>query len=189
MPTTKRARRHARGGANSRSLTECQREILLFGFPFLGRHTPSFKDEKETRQAWQRHRTELMSEWNHPGERPDAFWRFDVVVNVRGCWWKETRELEARGLLTPSEELRVEKARPILSGGQSEHLFAPEMFAISVARELDEPGSLRRYRGEFELAAGWHESRGRVQIATKYGRLLQLIDEHQQERAESGRRK
>jgi hypothetical protein len=86
-----------RRGHTARGLTEAQAIALLIGgdFPAL------FGSEQAAREAWIRHREELMAAVN-PCTRPEAWWCFEAPEKPAG---RNARfeTLERLGLLTGSE--------------------------------------------------------------------------------------
>jgi hypothetical protein len=42
------------------------------------RDQDEFADDAERREAWARHREMILTEWCHPGRRPDALWSYDA---------------------------------------------------------------------------------------------------------------
>ena len=117
-------------------LTPHQREILLFGVddvfkpaalvdlgPLDDADVARLVAETETRDfpegaaaTWRRYRAELIHhESLSPGQRPAAFWRFDVGVTPPCHWWAELDLLMRHNLLTPEEAIAVERDHASLS--------------------------------------------------------------------------
>jgi hypothetical protein len=97
MSTTKRRRRHAREKA---LLTEGQELDLLLG------PGSAFESDEERRQAWFRHRDELIYAVS-AFTRPHAFWRYETD---RG----NLRYQASRAYLTEHPKLLSEEERRIL---------------------------------------------------------------------------
>lgn len=170
MATTKRALRRARG---ERGLSDRQRQNLLFGVPFCGAGS-GFVDDVARRAAWCQHRAELMAA-HEPGQRPAAYFQFDLREDLGGGrWWQQVAVLLRRGLIDPMEATNCERIYPLLDAVQP-----------AGGNVFDEPGELAKQTlpvdvlcglvEQFELAAAWHGWRGRPEIAAQYQRRAEVV--------------
>lgn len=177
-----RKRKAARPYATTGKLTECQREMLLYGQPILNPDGAGFESMAEERAAWFRHRTSIMASWDRPGSRPAGFYRHDLKIDPPPWHWhEELSALEARGLLSRVEELRVEGANPALDPRQGEHFLNPKYLTprgLFGFGELTNASLyiLRRMRDEALFAAGWHQRRNRPELAEKCTRRAAIFD-------------
>jgi hypothetical protein len=76
---------------------------LAFGNDFFRFMGPVFPNETEYREAWQRHRDEMLA--GNPGKRPAAWWQFDAPDGLErpGDSGEETILLYEHGLLSAAE--------------------------------------------------------------------------------------
>lgn len=74
MPTTRRRRLYRLLGSG---LTADQRQHLECGHAFFLNGDP-FASEDERQATWARHRRQILKDWDRPGRRPEAYWRYDA---------------------------------------------------------------------------------------------------------------
>ncbi len=155
-------------GRATGTLTNAQRETLEFGDRILDCHKGElFQSEAEARAAWRAHGLRLTEEFKRPGQRPAAYYRYELHIEPPRHWWEEAEILESRGLLSPHEEAALERTRRELAPDQGALYDA--VFAHQGWGEY----TLRRFQAEFAFAAGWHGRRGRTALEEKYTRLAQ----------------
>jgi hypothetical protein len=163
-----RKRKAARQFRHPNELTQCQREILFFGEPLIPRGpTEAFSSAADIERAWRAHRAALMAAFDLPGQRPWAFWRVEIGLDpAPERWWEQAAELERLGLLSPAEEIRLERERPELAEDQG---------SLNATVLANPWGAyvLEGMRGRFGFAAAWHGRRGRTQLKEKYLRLAE----------------
>src|SRR3974377_1228911 len=123
MGTTKRLRRHARQTAVW-VLSEKQRGILLFGYSVAAHHETGFTSDADERRMWDEHREQLMREFNHPGRRPHAYYKFDLGVDPPSRWAGEWEVLLDPGLTREEGVIPLEHPRHMLSGDHGEAFCA-----------------------------------------------------------------
>ena len=112
--------------------------------------------------TWRRYRAELIHhESLSPGQRPAAFWRFDVAVTPPCHWWAELDLLMRHNLLSPEEAVVIERDHTSLAAEPPSESGGACLGALSLV-ELGHVGA------EFNLTAAWHLWRGRPELATKY---------------------
>jgi hypothetical protein len=179
MPTIKRRRREQRTGFG-RSLSDAQHDFLLHGFSLFQKSrlqrtsfpmvpsTSPFTSESNARTAWQRHRAELLAE-HHPGERPSAFFEFDLRIPTPSTWWEQLRTLLDHDLMPAEEQIAVESMHDVLDPLQSPGFnSAFESEAGTCAANLGS-AVLHQLAQEFTFASEWHQRRGRAAVAERYG--------------------
>jgi hypothetical protein len=170
-------------------LTPHQREILLFGVddvfkpaalvdlsPLNDADLARLVAETERRDfpegaaaTWRRYRDELIHhESLSPGQRPAAFWRFDVGVTPPCHWWAELDLLMRHNLLTPEEAIAIERDHASLSPN-------PPAGSGGACRGALSPAGLGHIGAEFNLAAAWHLWRGRPELAEVYRLRAQAV--------------
>jgi hypothetical protein len=182
MPT-KRKSRFSSGG----HLTDDMAATLVFDSSLAA----VFRDGpepgvEEQREAWSKHRAELMKPETHDlpaGCRPSGFWRFDQNIDPPpDRWCAQIPLLLERGLIDGTEALLVEKgclmlapAAVVPSGPHSDAALdrsAPDPDPVSRRwsrkRRLEEArccAAWHRWRGRLELAAGWAATAAEVEAA------------------------
>jgi hypothetical protein len=120
-----------------------------------------FADEATAKQAWHRHKTELLARCQ-PGKRPWGFW-FDLGLDPVDEY-EEIAALLDRDLIDAAEALAIERQLPFL--GEKAHA----MFAISTSRSSHSQSwvSVAVLARRDALAAKWHLWRGRPECAQEY---------------------
>jgi hypothetical protein len=140
-----------------------------------------FQSEAEERQSWYQNREQILENWNTPGARPYAYWRFELHTKpARNLWFCELNTLLDLGQIGATEAEAIERAYYALNGKQSPDFAerVPRLFADRVTTEsgrafLDDQASI------FELAARFHRWRGnRALLVAKYTRLAGELREH-----------
>lgn len=181
MPTVKRRNRKQR----ERGLSETQRMLLLHGSDF-GDGERGFENAREERAAWRQHRLVLLAEWDQPGSRPLAFFRFDLAMGDRWPkhWHEELFALEKNRLLSRDEEIRVEKIRKELDPDQEPEYLDPQRAEACARNGLQGPRPytsalfcVRLQRDEAEFVAGWHARRGRTELESKYRERARILSD------------
>jgi hypothetical protein len=173
VPTTKRIRRHARpiqgiqpGGTRW--------QILIWGNEVVPMGGEAFKTVQEERAAWRANRADLMREFDEPGSRPAAYFKFELKTEP-GKWSMELGALLDRQLVGPEEALRIESLRPILA------VDAERFYAIFDDLAL-KPASFRvdpSMGEECAMAARWHDWRGRPDLAGIFRRRAQVVRDYE----------
>lgn len=172
MPTVRKRyvrRRHVPG-----RLTEAQRETLLYGAPILAVRDsdgPNFASEAEAAAAWRRNRAELMAEMDGPGQRPNAFFRFELGKDLDDGL-EEAEALDVAGLLDITEAQQVEKTFHILDPDQHRELCSN----VTVMFNDSDRYMLRREATGYRIAADWHARRGRRELEAKYRDLQKSLE-------------
>lgn len=200
MPRINRRSRAVR----QRGLNDTQRQLLIQGDVLVPHgDEPGFASDAEERAAWRESRAELMAVDLGPGRRPHAYLKYDLRVSDPPIEWSGMmRILLENGLLSAEEQIRCEKAYPMLAPDQAATYCSAFEDAAGLRRERERSmcggGSaeahryvLGRQREQFEFSATWHQRRGRPELAERYrlraetcGRVLAEIDATASERRE-----
>ncbi len=173
----------------SAGLTPHQREILLFAVDDVFKPAAlvdlgSLDDadvarliaETEKRDfpegaaaTWHRYRAELIHhESLSLGQRPAAFWRFDVGVTPPCHWWAELDLLMRHNLLAPEEAIAVERDHASLSPNPPSECGGACLGPLN-------PAELGHLGAEFDVVGAWHLWRGRPELAERYRLRAQAI--------------
>jgi hypothetical protein len=126
-----------------------------------------FQGGRQLRALWQRNRNALM-EFCGPGERPTAYYHFKLGVAISEIpirWLDQIEFLDLRQMLDADESRDVELIYPMLSTFKPD----PSVFDAGPVAASPEFCSILEHR--FAVAAGWHNRRGREQLAAHYHRL------------------
>ena len=176
--------RRKRRGHALRGLTFGLRAILENGYNLID--SDDFENEAEERAAWVRYRDTIMSEWNKPGQRPAAWWKYEAGVDVpvrrpgdsfADEWFQQMDLLFERGMLTDEEQERCEVHHRELSPSPEGHATV-EALRLSL-KQGPWPGHMLRVRaGRCEFASRWHARRGRPERAEHYEELAGIYCEH-----------
>jgi len=103
-PNQRRKRQHQlRALAGDGTLSELQ-ELWLGPHPTTG---SVFSSPQDLREAWERHRDEVMRLWGQGGRRPMGWWQFDTELKYPG-YYRERSFLWRHGILGPEEKFEVE---------------------------------------------------------------------------------
>src|ERR1035438_1214461 len=141
-------RKHETIGGFGR-LTGAQREVLTHGYTIIFDGDPTFESEAAEQRAWSQHREVLVSE-HLPGQRPAAFYKFDLAVARPNTWPAELEVLLKHDLLSPDERVAIEATRPELSPSQPASLYSA--FVRPDVTRMDR-GSLERHLEQFSFCA------------------------------------
>ncbi len=166
-----------RRGFSRTGLTQEQREWLLYGFS-IGSKAPEFGSELDERAAWERYGEHIKTERWGAGQRPYAFFRWDLRISfVPLEWWKQLGILLDRKLISAEEKFAIEARYPVLDPEQSPDFNRTFEHGDVSGTHL---GSyvLTRLSEEFAFASRWHDDRGRAQLAAKYGRCADNTRAH-----------
>lgn len=142
-------------------------QLLLYGMVFTN-GGPPFESESDKKQAWQAHRSELLAECP-PGTRPNAFFLYDLRVDRPPLdWHDQVRLLLDRQLLSIEEAVRCECDYRMLNPTDSLDFCSGFESESDIHRQHLSAQVLARLACQFQLAARWHDWRGRPKIAAKY---------------------
>lgn len=70
-----------------------------------------FASEAERREAWERHREQVLAKPHNPGTRPGAWWKYDAPERPLQDEGQEAT-LYRLGLLTPEETVLLSRVKP-----------------------------------------------------------------------------
>ena len=133
-----------------------------------------FASHSDARTAWRRHGAELLA-GHSPGERPSAFFEFDLRVPTPSTWWEQLRILLDHKLMAPEEIIAIEAANALLDPQQSTGYNSVfESFAGTRVANLG-PVVLRQLAAEFAFAADWHADRNRLELTQRYQRRASCV--------------
>jgi len=161
--TTKRSRRHAR---EERGIPEDSKrwQLLLFGMELVPDGSRGFESQAEELAAFRDAREQLMKA-ALPGQRPAAFFKFELGIPSPALLRDQLPILLSRGLITDGEAQQLERDNYELLtadfGGAFHTVEGVRAMRLGMA-------SLRSMVARFDTLAAWHQRRGRPEIATTY---------------------
>jgi hypothetical protein len=118
-----------------------------------------------------------MGECNHAGRRPAAYYRFELGIAPPRRWYGELATLLDHNLIDAEEAVRLERIHYMLSEKYGE-VFCAAYDDEDHVRRL----GLNALTGEslaeqFDVAARWHERRGRPELADTYRARARIVRE------------
>jgi hypothetical protein len=170
----------------STRLNPDQQWFLKYGPNLMPAGSPDmpFADETAAKQAWQKHKTELMAHCQ-PGQRPWGFW-YDLGIDPVDLY-EEIAALLDRDLIDEEEAVAIEARVPFL--GEKAHSIC----AVSTSQPSHSNGQSRLSVAVLArrdaLAAKWHLWRGRPECANNISTQRRIVMKNSQQRvSEAGGR-
>ena len=159
-------RRQRRNRLTPMRLNPDQGWFLKYGPALMPAGAPDlpFPDWIGAKQAWQRHKADLLAQWCQPGQRPWGFW-FDLGLDPPDEY-EEIAALLDRGLIDADEALAIERRLPFL-GEKAHAMFAIDRSQPSHSNVQSRLSVAVLALGD-ALAAKWHLWRGRPECAEQY---------------------
>ena len=164
-----------RKGVRQRGLNDAQEHLLIFGCVFGAHHQERFASEVDERAAWELHRERLMAQVKDPGRRPHAYYKFDLGVDPPWRWFDEIEILLDHNLIGEDEAIKIERNVEMLSGDQAEAYCASFDGEKTIAWMQLSPDSWCDFAEQFDVAAKWHQWRGREGLAERYRTRAELM--------------
>ena len=144
---------------------------------------PSFASEPEAIAAWRELRADLMHQCS-PGERPAAYFKFELGLNPPpNRLLEQVAVLLDRNLIDAIEATEIESHYPMLNADQATAFCSEFDSAVSVLYAHHHGAEiLSRTVARFDLASRWHAWRGRPELAELYARrhaiVLNVLEQH-----------
>ncbi len=114
------------------------------------------------RVIWRKSKSALMSSCR-PGQRPAAFYKYELRIPVPSRWFEEIDVLDDRKLFSSAESVEIEREYPILSVSDPVAWSSYDESRFDRRIEIEKSAARK-----LEVAAQWHRRRGRNEIADLY---------------------
>lgn len=160
---------------SKKSPEPAQLEIIELTFGLFTFPTSIFATEAEARASWRRYRADLLDA-AEPGERPRAYFLFELGVKAPARWFDQLSLLLDRQLICEEEAIQIDLRTGLLCATQTARFFESFEDVTTVASQGFSVGSLKYLRCEFRTAERWHEWRNRAELSAKYKRLAAIVD-------------